>query len=181
MNQLLTGNIEIQQYRIVHSDFYGVLGNIENVHKIEHFVRGWRKTWRRRQMETFSALLALCAGNSPVTGEFPAQRQVTRSFDVSFICAWINHWVNNREAGDLRRHRAHYGVIVMLSSGIALHYSDANVSQIAGNSHVVQLYVKARSFTIIKVPPYWPLAIGINQWPMNCLHKMPMIQKAFPC
>ena len=38
----------------------------------------------RHQMETFSALLALCAGNSPVTGEFPAQRPVTRSFDVSF-------------------------------------------------------------------------------------------------
>ena len=38
----------------------------------------------RHQMETFSALLANCAGNSPVTGEFPAQRQVTRSFDVSF-------------------------------------------------------------------------------------------------
>ena len=35
-------------------------------------------------METFSALLAICAGNSPVTGEFPAQRRVTRSFDVSF-------------------------------------------------------------------------------------------------
>ena len=35
-------------------------------------------------METFSALLALCAGNSPVTGEFAAQRPVTRSFDVFF-------------------------------------------------------------------------------------------------
>ena len=33
-------------------------------------------------METFSALLAICAGNSPVPGEFPAQRPVTRSFDV---------------------------------------------------------------------------------------------------
>ena len=33
-------------------------------------------------METFSVLLAICAGNSPVTGEFPAQRPVTRSFDV---------------------------------------------------------------------------------------------------
>ena len=32
----------------------------------------------------FSALLASCAGNSPVTGEFPAQRPVTRSFDVFF-------------------------------------------------------------------------------------------------
>ena len=35
-------------------------------------------------METFSALLALCAGNSPVTGEFPAQRPVTQSIDVFF-------------------------------------------------------------------------------------------------
>ena len=39
-------------------------------------------TWWRYQMGTFSALLALCAGNSPVTGEFPSQRPVTRSFDV---------------------------------------------------------------------------------------------------
>ena len=35
-------------------------------------------------METFSALLAICAGNSPVPGEFPAQRPVTLSFDVFF-------------------------------------------------------------------------------------------------
>ena len=35
-------------------------------------------------METFSALLALCAGNSPATGEFPARKRVTRSFDIFF-------------------------------------------------------------------------------------------------
>ena len=35
-------------------------------------------------METFSGLLAICAGNSPVPGEFPAQMPVTRSFDVFF-------------------------------------------------------------------------------------------------
>ena len=64
-------------------------------------------------METFSALLAICAGSSPINGEFPAQRPVTRSFDVSLIYVWINGWVNNREAGDLRRHRAHYDVTVM--------------------------------------------------------------------
>ena len=40
--------------------------------------------WWRHQMETFSALLAISAGNSPVSGEFPAQRPVTRSFDVFF-------------------------------------------------------------------------------------------------
>ena len=42
------------------------------------------KTWWRYQMETFSALLALCAGNSPVTGEFPSQRAVTQGFDAFF-------------------------------------------------------------------------------------------------
>ena len=42
------------------------------------------KTWWYHQMGTFSALLALCAGNSPVTGEFPTQRPVMRSFDVFF-------------------------------------------------------------------------------------------------
>ena len=41
-------------------------------------------SWRRHQMETFSELLVLCARNSPVTGEFPAQRPVTRSIDVFF-------------------------------------------------------------------------------------------------
>ena len=40
--------------------------------------------WWRHQMETFSALLTICAGNSPVPGEFPTQRPVTRSFDVFF-------------------------------------------------------------------------------------------------
>ena len=38
----------------------------------------------RHQMETFSAWLAICAGNSPVTGEFSTQRPVTQSFDVFF-------------------------------------------------------------------------------------------------
>ena len=41
-------------------------------------------TWWRHQMETFSASLAIYAENSPVPGEFPAQRPVTRSFDVFF-------------------------------------------------------------------------------------------------
>ena len=64
-------------------------------------------------MKTFSALLAICAGNLPVTGELLAPRPVTRSFIFSLICARINGWVNNRENGDLRRFRAHYDVTVV--------------------------------------------------------------------
>ena len=52
------------------------------------WVPGWRPfiwiSWWRHQMETLSALLAICAGNSPVHGEFPAQRPVTRSLDAFF-------------------------------------------------------------------------------------------------
>ena len=64
-------------------------------------------------METFSALLAICVGNSPVTGEFPTQGPVTRSFDVFFHLRLNKQLSNDREAGDLRRCRAHYDVIVM--------------------------------------------------------------------
>ena len=48
-----------------------------------------------------------------VTDEFPHKGQWRGALMFSLICAWINGWVNNGEAGDLRRHRAHYDVTVM--------------------------------------------------------------------
>ena len=65
-----------------------------------------QEPWWRHQIETFSALLALCAGNSPVTGAFPSQRPVTRSFDVLFHLCLTNGWLNNRRC-------VHYDVTVM--------------------------------------------------------------------
>ena len=56
-------------------------------------------------METFSALLAICEGNSPVPGEFPAQRPVTRGFDNFFDLR-----LNKRLS---KQYRAHNDVIVM--------------------------------------------------------------------
>ena len=65
-------------------------------------------------MEAFSALLALCARNSPVPGEFPSQRPVTRSFDIVFdLCLNKRLSKKNNEAGDLSRHPDQYDVIVM--------------------------------------------------------------------
>ena len=55
-------------------------------------------TWWRHQMETFSALLAICAGNSLVIGEFPAQRPLTRSFDV-FFDLHLNKWLSKQSWG----------------------------------------------------------------------------------
>ena len=68
-------------HQITLASFYG------NAFLYWIFVRestGDSTAWWRHQMETFSALLSICAGNSPVPDEFPAQRPVTRSFDVSF-------------------------------------------------------------------------------------------------
>ena len=50
----------------------------------------------------------LC-GNSPA----PHKGQWRGVLMFSLICTWITDWVNNRDAGDLRRHRAHHDVIVM--------------------------------------------------------------------
>ena len=55
---------------------------------------------------TFSALLAIRAGNSPVNS--PHKGQWNGALVFSLIGAWMNGWVNNREAGDLRRYRAHH-------------------------------------------------------------------------
>ena len=53
---------------------------------------------------------------SPVNS--PHKGQWRGALMFSLICAWTNGWVNNGEAGDLRRHRAHYDVIVMLMDGV---------------------------------------------------------------
>ena len=60
-------------------------------------------------METFSALLVIWAGNSPVNSPYKGRWRGALMF--SLICVWINDWINNREAGDLRRYDAHYNVM----------------------------------------------------------------------
>ena len=82
------------------------------VHQMDVSWRG-RLPWWRHEMETFFALLALCAGNSPVPVNSPHKGQWHGTLMFSLICHRINGWVNNREAGDPRRRQAHYDVIVM--------------------------------------------------------------------
>ena len=69
-----------------HLPIYAQVSNLWQTANMSHRHR-WTKpflSWWRYAMETFSALLALFVGNSPVTSEFPSQRPVTRSFDVFF-------------------------------------------------------------------------------------------------
>ena len=86
--------------------------------------------WWRHEMEIFSALLAICAGNHPSSMNSPHKGQWRGAFMFSLICARINGWVNNHEAGDFRRNRAHYDVIVMESRTYPRH---SNVRQSPGH------------------------------------------------
>ena len=90
-------------------------------------VVGYRKglsknTWWRHQMETFSALLALVRGIHRPPVNSPHKGQWREALAFSLICVWMNGWVNNREAGDLRRHRTHYVVTVMKRNMMTQNY-----------------------------------------------------------
>ena len=109
-------------------------------------VVGWSRgvsTWWRHQMETFSTLLAICAGNSPVTGEFHTQRPVTWSFDFFYLR--LNRRLNKQSWGWWFEtlDRAHYAVIVMNMKTLYYqcgdsHYKDnmfSPLSYVYGNPH----------------------------------------------
>ena len=76
----------------------------DNVIKWKHFLRYW----------PFVRGIHRSPVNSPHKGQWRG------ALVFSLICAWINAWVNNREAGDWRRHCTHYDVIVMISVRFSL-------------------------------------------------------------
>ena len=86
---------------LVASDFTPIMRDFFNDHddviKWKHFLCYW----------PFVRGIHRSPVNSPHKGQWRG------ALMFSFICAWINGWVNNGEAGDLRRHRAHYDVTVM--------------------------------------------------------------------
>ena len=113
--------------------------------------------WWRHQMENFSALLALCAGNSPVPVNSPHKGQWRGALMFSLIYAWINDWVNNREAGDLRRQRGHYDVIVMVTMILIESNGDNSIFQVKGfrwkrdTSSVIR-FCKNQCWLIVNTP-----------------------------
>ena len=129
-----------QTYHTVHTilqmrKFYSILYKII----VMSILFIWTRTWWRHQMETFSALLALCAGNSPVNS--PHKGQWCRALMFSLICTWINAWVNNHDSGD------RYDVIVMIiheiyvvGMKVVITFNFQNVYLAAvGNFHLSQL------------------------------------------
>ena len=88
-------------YQILSMKYMWVLLAIhDDVIKSKHFPRNW----------PFVRGIHRSPVNSPHKGQWRG------ALMFSLICAWINDWVNNREAGDLRRHRVHYDVTVMNKS-----------------------------------------------------------------
>ena len=113
-------------------------------------LHGWSMMTSRN--ENIPALLAVCAGNSPVTGEFPSQSQWRGALMFSLICVWTNGWANHRDAGDLRRHHIHYDVTVMSGyTSTILQYRATNSA-----SHCFKLTTAALNTLRPRQKKNWP-------------------------
>ena len=150
-------------------------------------------------MDTFSALLALCAGNSPVTGEFPTQKASDAElWCILWSALYVYSWVNNHGAGDLGRHRAHYTVIVMTSGVknssaakcirqiavsaavvVSIHQSDVTWASWRLKSPATRLSVEL--FVIKKNIKARFTTLEIRWWQMGSPHKGPITRKVFAC
>ena len=93
------------------------LGQCSQSFYFAHMTEMWQviSKWLH-QMERFSALLALCAGNSPIPVNSPHKGQWRGALMFSLICVWINDWVNNREAGVLRQVMRSFDISLLLAS-----------------------------------------------------------------
>ena len=101
----------------------GLISSHDDVIKWKHFPRNWP--------------CVRGIHRSPVNS--PRKGQWRGALMFSLICVWINDWVNNREAGDLRRYRAHYDVIVMAPtapSSLKAHHSYWHLLQTLQSSEI---------------------------------------------
>ena len=126
-------------------------------------------------METFSALLALCERNPPVTIEFPSQRPVMQSFDVFFdLRLRTNGWANNWDVSDLRCHQSHYDITVIIATSPKNRHVKTNCCKheldIAAQDFRYH-YVSVLYFTWLKVnnefENYTFKILDISQGPMS--------------
>ena len=123
----------------------------------------------------------------PVNSPHKGQRCGALMF--SLICAWISDWVNNREAGDLRGHRAHFDVTVMYATPFRNHSSPPRLlfadyaivmistysqSQADYGRHIyrwwsIRIFFNENDWISIKIPPNFVLRCPVN-------HKLALFQ-----
>ena len=107
---------------------------------------------------------------SPVN--FPHKGQWRGALMFSLICAWINCWVNNREAGDLRRHRAHYYATVMMKLP-----TPQDRSRDKGRNKMVDILWKTLLNNILEWKWLYLLQISLRYVPWGSRHnKLAMVQ-----
>ena len=112
----------------------------DDVIKWKHFPRNWPLM---REIH-----------RSPVNSPHKGQWRGVLMF--SLICVWINDWVNNREAGDLRRYRAHYDVIVMRSMRAYRNFScDYSVQGVSPFLNSPSPRLRRPSETLEEHFPHW--------------------------
>ena len=100
-----------------------------------------QKSWWRHQIKPFPRYWSFVRGIRRSTVNSPHKGQWRGALMFLWSALWINNWVNNREAGDLRRHRTHYYVIVMIH-----HRDDKN--------HIQKSYPKISTFIITQTDIY---------------------------
>ena len=83
--------------------------------------------WWRHKMETFPRYRPFVRGIHQWLADSPHKGQWRRALVFPLICASTNGWVNNRDAGDLRRHRARCDVTVMLIQSYPLPVCDVSL------------------------------------------------------
>ena len=110
--------------------------------------------------------------NSPHKGQWRG------ALMFSLICAWINSWAKNREANDLRRHRAHYDLIVLYLGGFCNELEDPTIIVLACEKWYVP-----RSLSILFAVTFTAGRVRnciSHRGPVNSPHKWPVTWKMFP-
>ena len=129
----------------------------------------WKNTTTAHDMMT-SSNGNIFRVTGPLCGEFtgprwiPTQRPVTRNFDVFLYLAWINGWVNIREAGDLRRHHAHYDAIVLNTDTLLENRQMPWCQPVASGGTwgcCYQLWQPPVPPPTTKLPSWWLLVFGV--------------------
>ena len=99
----------------------------------------------------------------------------------SFICVWINGWINNRhgEAGDLRRYYAHYDVTVM-GTVRGMHICEPSMTLSSMKARIVRSEQNGRLFAndIFKYITLKENSCILNQISLKCVHQGPINNKS---
>ena len=128
---------------------------------MEHFPRYWP--------------FVLGIHRSPMNS--PHKGQCRGAFMFSLICAWINGWVNNGEAGNLRRHRTYHDIPVMETAWfVMLRHVIPYIENDVWTWEANELFIRAEKVhdDVIKrkhFPRYWPFVRRIHRSPVNSPHK----------